>query len=87
LIIIGEKINGSIPSMGRAIAARDAAYIRDIARKQAESEVDFIDVCASVDTGEAETLAWLIGLVQEVCDTPLSVDSPSARACVEAMPL
>ena len=87
MIIIGEKINGSIPSMGRAIAAHDEAFIREIARKQAESEVDFIDVCASVGTGEAETLAWLIGLVQDVCDTPISVDSPNARACVEAMPL
>ena len=85
MIIIGEKINGSIPSMAKAIAARDEEWIKDIARKQAEAGADFIDCCASVDEGELETLEWMIGLIQSVCDTPISVDSPNARACVEAM--
>lgn len=85
MIIIGEKINGSIPSMGKAIAERNEEWIKDIAKKQADAGADFIDCCASVDVGEVETLEWLINLVQEVCDTPISVDSPDARVCVEAM--
>ncbi len=85
MIIIGEKINGSIPSMAKAIAERNEEWIKDIARKQAEAGADFIDCCASVDDGELETLEWMIGLIQSVCDTPVSVDSPNARACVEAM--
>ena len=32
MIIIGEKINGSIPKTGQAIAERDAEYIRELAR-------------------------------------------------------
>ena len=85
MIIIGEKINGAIPSMAKAIADRDEAWIRDIAKKQAEAGADFIDCCASVNENEVETLAWMIGLIQSVTDTPISVDSPSAQACVEAM--
>ena len=85
MIIIGEKINGSIPSMAKAIAERNEEWIKDIAKKQADAGADFIDCCASVDVGEVETLQWLINLVQEVCDTPISVDSPDARVCVEGM--
>mgnify|MGYP002855440351 CR=1 FL=1 len=85
MIIIGEKINGAIPSMAKAIADRDEAWIREIAKKQAEAGADFIDCCASVDENEVETLAWMIDLIQSVTDTPISVDSPSAQACVDAM--
>ena len=37
MIIIGEKINGSIPSVAEAIANKDAEFIKDRARKQAEA--------------------------------------------------
>jgi 5-methyltetrahydrofolate--homocysteine methyltransferase len=80
MIIIGEKINGSIPSMAKAIAEKNADHIRNLAKKQAEAGADFIDLCASVSPdAEFETLKWLIDLVQEVTDTPISVDSPNAK--------
>jgi len=85
MIIIGEKINGSIPSMAKAIAERNEEWIKDIAKKQADAGADFIDCCASVEEGEVETLKWLIDLVQSVTDTPISVDSPNASVCVEGM--
>lgn len=85
MIIIAEKLNGSIPSCAKAIAERDADYIRDIAKKQADAGSTFIDVCASVKENEAETLRWMIELVQEVTDTPISVDSPDAHVCIEGM--
>lgn len=87
MIIIGEKLNGSIPSVAKAIADRDAELIKERARKQAEAGATFLDVCASVEEEtEVETLKWMIGLVQEVTDTPICVDSPSARSCVAAIP-
>ncbi|MDR3335481.1 MAG: methyltetrahydrofolate cobalamin methyltransferase [Treponema sp.] len=88
MIIIGEKINGSIPVIAKAIVEKDADYIRNIARKQAEAGASFIDVCASVpEDVELETLKWLIDLVQEVTDTPIAIDSPSVAICVQAIPL
>lgn len=87
MIIIGEKLNGSIPSVAKAIADKDAELIKERARKQAEAGATFLDVCASVEEDvEVETLKWMINLVQEVTDTPICVDSPSAKSCVAAIP-
>ncbi|MCL2045900.1 MAG: dihydropteroate synthase [Oscillospiraceae bacterium] len=85
MIIIAEKLNGSIPACGKAIAARDEAYIKRIARQQANAGSSFIDVCASVNEGELETLKWMIDLVQSVTDLPISVDSPDVNVIINAL--
>lgn len=86
MIIIGEKINGSIPSVAKAIAEKDGEFIRNLAKAQAEAGAAFIDVCASVQNSiELETMKWLIDLVQEVTDIPISIDSPNVHTCAEAM--
>ena len=87
MILIGEKLNGSIPAVAEAIARRDADFIRARARMQAEAGADYLDVCASVEVGrEVETLRWMIDLVQEVTDTPICLDSPNPDALVAAIP-
>ena len=84
MIIIGEKINGSIPSVAKAIAERDAEFIKNRARMQAEANASFIDCCASVpEDVEVETLKWMIDCIQEVTDLPISIDSPSAHVLAE----
>jgi cobalamin-dependent methionine synthase I len=86
MIIIGEKINGAIPSVADAIAQKDAAFIKDLAKSQADAGAHFIDVCASTDVAvELETMRWLIDLVQEATDTPIAVDSPSVEICAESL--
>lgn len=86
MIIIGEKINGAIPSVAKAIAAKDVDFIRALAKAQSEAGAAFIDVCASVENSiELQTIKWLIDLVQEVTDTPIAIDSPNVRICAEAM--
>ena len=88
MIIIGEKINGAIPSVAEAIAQKDAAFIKDLAKTQAEAGAHFIDVCASTDVAvELETMKWLIDLVQEATDSPIAVDSPSAEICAQSIKL
>ncbi|KNZ42272.1 methyltetrahydrofolate cobalamin methyltransferase [Acetobacterium bakii] len=78
MIIIGEKINGTIPVVKEAIEKRDAAFIADRAVKQAEAGADFIDVCASTAPElEIEALKWLMSVVQDATDTPLCIDSPN----------
>jgi 5-methyltetrahydrofolate--homocysteine methyltransferase len=86
MIIIGEKLNGSIPSMAKAIAEKNEDYIKDLAKKQSEAGAHFLDVCASVPgEQEIEVLKWLIDLVQGATDTPICVDSPSAEVCAQAL--
>ena len=85
MIIIGEKINGSIPAVAKAIAERDAAFIKARAIAQEEAGATFIDCCASVpEEVEVETLHWMIDCIQEVTDLPIAVDSPSADVLAEA---
>lgn len=87
MIIIGEKINGAIPSMATAISDKDEDYIKKIAKAQAQAGAHFIDVCASVDDDiEVETMEWLINLVQETVHIPIAVDSPNTQTCVKCMP-
>ena len=87
MIIIAEKLNGSIPSCAKAIAARDELYIKDMAKRQADAGADFIDCCASVKENERETLKWMIDAIQSVTDCPISIDSPDVPAIIDSMHL
>ena len=85
MIIIGEKINGSIPVVKEAIEKRDAAFIVDRAVKQTDAGAHYIDVCASTAPEyEIDTLKWLMEVVQDATDTPLCIDSPNPRV-IEAV--
>ena len=86
MIIVGEKLNGSIPSMAKAIAERNEKRIRSLAVKQEDAGADFLDVCASVpEDVEEETLKWMLELVQDASDLPICLDSPSPNTIVKAM--
>lgn len=85
MIIIGEKINGSIPAVAEAIAKRDAEFIKARAIAQTEAGASYIDCCASVpEEEEVDTLHWMIDCIQEVTDLPISVDSPSPDVLAQA---
>lgn len=85
MIIIGEKINGSIPVVAEAIAKRDAEFIKNRAILQDKAGATFIDCCASVpEAEEVETLHWMIDCIQSVTDLPISVDSPSVEVLTQA---
>lgn len=87
MIIIAEKINGSIPSVAKAIAEKDEAFLRDLAVRQSEAGATFIDVCSSVAPEvEFDTMRWMLDLVQDATDTPISVDSPNAECLVQLLP-
>ena len=80
MIIIGEKINGAIPSVKEAIAGRDGELIKQRAIAQTEAGADYID-CAPSTAPELEydAMVWLINLIQEVSDKPICIDSPNAK--------
>lgn len=85
MIIIGEKINGTIPVVKQAIEQKDADFIRNRAIEQAEAGAHYLDVCASTAPEiEVETLLWLMDIVQEAVEVPLCIDSPNART-IEAV--
>ena len=79
MIIIGEKINGAIPSIRKAIAEKDGAVIQERTLAQVNAGADFLDCAPSTATEiEYDTMCWLIDLMQDVTDVPLCIDSPNA---------
>ncbi|MDR0670409.1 MAG: methyltetrahydrofolate cobalamin methyltransferase [Treponema sp.] len=86
MIIIGEKINGSIPKTGAAIAEKNEKFIRNLAKKQTAARASYLDICASVSPEqELETLKWLVDLVQQESDLPICLDSPNASVFANAI--
>ena len=80
MIIIGEKINGAIPSIKQAIAEKNEALIVERTLAQTAAGADFLDCAPSTATEiEYDTMVWLIGLMQSCTDTRLCIDSPNAR--------
>ena len=80
MIIIGEKINGAIPSVKEAIAQRNEALIIERTLAQVRAGADFLDCAPSTATEiEYETMVWLIGLMQGCTDTRLCIDSPNPK--------
>lgn len=79
MIIIGEKINGAIPSIKQAIAEHNESLIIERTLAQTKAGAHFLDCAPSTATEiEYDTMVWLIGLMQGASDTPLCIDSPNA---------
>jgi 5-methyltetrahydrofolate--homocysteine methyltransferase len=78
MIIIGEKINGSIPQTSEAIKNGDREYIENLIKMQEECGVNYLDICAgTAPEEEYDTLIWLLDIVQAVSRLPLCLDSPN----------
>ena len=81
MLIIGEKINGTLKLVKKAVLDRDADFIKKLALSQVENGAGILDVNAGTTTDrEPEDLIWLIQTVQEVVDIPLCLDSPNPAA-------
>ncbi len=84
MLVVGEKINTSRKSVKEAVNNNDAAFIRELARKQAEGGADYIDInCGTFIDRELEIMKWMVEEVQKELDNPLCIDSPDPKA-VEA---
>ncbi len=76
MIIIGEKINGTIDAVRRAVDSRDGTYISGLAAAQAEAGADYIDVNVATGKGdEAEAMRWALSAVREATMLPVALDS------------
>lgn len=86
MLIIGEKINGTLKKVNQAVMERGAAFIQDLALRQVEAGADYVDVNAGTPaTREPQDLVWLVETVQAVTDTPLCLDSANPQALAAAL--
>jgi len=74
--IIGENIHIISKKTRTAIENRDTAFIQDLARRQAEAGVDWIDLnIGPARRGWEGTMEWLSSTIREVTDKPFSFDT------------
>lgn len=83
MLIVGEKINASIPSSKKIIQALDEDSLIALAVKQVESGADVIDINVGTGSGsvtdEINTMKWAVQKVQSRIDKPLCIDSADAE--------
>lgn len=92
MIIIGEKLNSSIPKVHAAMEAKDSEFIRTIAKSQEDAGADYLDVNAALFLDrEPDLLLWTIEQVLTVCpQMKLMLDTPNpaaAKAVLSRIPL
>jgi 5-methyltetrahydrofolate corrinoid/iron sulfur protein methyltransferase len=76
MILIGERINGMFKNVKEAIASKDKKVIQDLALGQTQAGAAYLDVNVGTAAADQEgAIQWLIETIQEVCSTPLSLDS------------
>jgi len=80
VIVVGERINGQFPQVAKAIDARDAKFIQDLALEQVKGGAHVLDLNTGPGRDDAPaTMAWLVKTVQDAVDVRLSLDSPSLK--------
>jgi 5-methyltetrahydrofolate corrinoid/iron sulfur protein methyltransferase len=81
MILIGESINVMSKTIGTAIKERDKKPIQDLALKQVEAGAHMLDLNIGPARKEgAEVMEWVVKVVQEVVDVPLSLDTTNPVA-------
>lgn len=79
MLIVGELINTSRKSIMESVELRNAEYIRDIAKKQAEAGANYLDInCGSALGKEPEVMRWLVEQVRAAVNVPLCIDTSDA---------
>jgi 5-methyltetrahydrofolate corrinoid/iron sulfur protein methyltransferase len=81
MYVIGEKINVITKYIAKAIEEKDPKPIQKLARAQVEAGANILDV----NIGPArklgpQTMEWLVNIIQDVVDVPLSLDTTNHEA-------
>lgn len=80
MIVIGERINGQFPQVSKAIDARDAGFIQNLALEQVNAGANLLDINTGPGRDDSPAaMAWLVKTVQDATETRLSIDSPGLK--------
>jgi len=88
VLVIAERINATRKRISKAVAARDADFIAREAKAQADAGATHIDCNAGRKPArEIEDMKWLISVVQDTVDLPVSIDSANPDAIADGLKL
>jgi 5-methyltetrahydrofolate--homocysteine methyltransferase len=83
MVIIGEKINASIPTVKSIIQNRDQKKLSILAETQYKAGAHFIDVNVGTGSGsgkdEIAAMQWAVKTIQQQLDSPLCIDSADPK--------
>ena len=86
MTLIGENINVMNKKIRYAMKERDKNLIQEIAIKEKEAGVDYLDINIGPARGEGrELMRWMVETIQEVVDLPLSLDTTNVEAIEEGL--
>lgn len=86
MILIGEKLNSSIPKTLAAFEARDEAAVVALIEQQAAAGAEFLDVNAAIcGDSECEVLLWAIGLVRAHSSCGVMIDTTAPDVMTRAL--
>ncbi|HLA81627.1 MAG TPA: dihydropteroate synthase [Thermoleophilia bacterium] len=81
MLIIGENIQIISPEVKEAIAGRDAQTMQRLAKSQVEHGAQILDLNIGPQKKEGpEVMRWLVPVIEEVADVPLSLDTTNLEA-------
>ncbi len=79
--VIAENINVMSKKIGPAMKARDPKPIRELAERLTEAGADYLDINLGPARKKGdELMEWVVGIVQEVSDLPLYLDTMNVAA-------
>lgn len=86
MILIGEKLNSSIPSALEAFKSQDANKILDIINSQSQNMADYIDInTAMLEDNELNVMLDTIRLVLDNTDKGIMIDTVNMAIAKEAL--
>lgn len=81
MIIIGEKLNSSIPSTLKGLNEKSGTFVTDLARRQADTGARYLDLNTGMCENESEMLVWAAGLALAAApECALMADSTDPHA-------
>lgn len=88
MIIVGEKLNSSIPKIQELMQKKDTEAIKQIAINQQESGANFLDINTAVfREDEYNMMEYILGIVLENTECGIMLDSPSTAVIEKAIKL
>lgn len=79
--VIAENINVMSKKLGPAMKARDPKPIQDFAERLTAAGADYLDINIGPARKKGdELMSWIVGVVQEVSDLPLFLDTMNVGA-------
>ncbi len=83
MIVIGEKLNSSIPKTMKAYEAWDEEYLLSLINNMSEHGADYIDINTALCEDEVAAMKKMIDLVCANSDAGVVIDSPDVEVLKE----